>query len=261
MAGYIFRRAGAVDRQREYMQRCLDPISIGRFQDLGVGPGWRCLDVGGGGGSVARWLSECVGETGHVLVTDLDPGAIRPAGNLTVRRHDITSGPPPESGFDLVHARLVLFHLPDRLRALDHMVRALRPGGALMLGEFDCTWMPVLSASDVDAELFSRFHRALCALLAGAGADIAWGSHAYQALRDQGLTGLGHVAQAQAWRGGDPGCRWLQVNLAQLHDRLLTAGPFAPTELDALHNLLDDPDFVVTSYLTTITWGYRPIET
>jgi len=40
---------------------------------LGVGPGWRRLEVGGGDGSVAAWLSERVRPDGYVLATDFDP--------------------------------------------------------------------------------------------------------------------------------------------------------------------------------------------
>ena len=39
---------------------------------LGLGPGWRCLEVGAGSGSVARWLAAKVGPEGSVLATDID---------------------------------------------------------------------------------------------------------------------------------------------------------------------------------------------
>jgi 2-polyprenyl-3-methyl-5-hydroxy-6-metoxy-1,4-benzoquinol methylase len=40
--------------------------------DRGIRPGWRCLEVGGGNGSIAKWLAERVLPDGDVLVTDLD---------------------------------------------------------------------------------------------------------------------------------------------------------------------------------------------
>ena len=55
------------------LPRLYDPGTIRHLEQLGVGPGWRCLEVGGGGGSIAAWLSDRVGPTGHVLATDLDP--------------------------------------------------------------------------------------------------------------------------------------------------------------------------------------------
>src|SRR5262249_20305982 len=42
-----------------------------RWRDL-VRPGWRCLEVGAGRGSMAVWLAEQVGANGHVVATDID---------------------------------------------------------------------------------------------------------------------------------------------------------------------------------------------
>jgi SAM-dependent methyltransferase len=258
MTGYVFETADLLDEQRKYMQESLDPMTIARLESLGVGPGWRCLDVGGGGGSIARWLGERVGDNGHVLVTDVDTGGLASAGNVTVRLHDIVDDELPDAEFDLVHARLVLLHLAQRDRALTRMVRALKPGGWLLLVEFDCTWMPVLSApDDAAAALFGRFHAALCHLLSGSGADIAWGVRAYRALQDQGLVELGNGAHAEAWPGDSSGCRWLHVNSLQLQEQLIGTGLVTDVELDALRGLLTDPTFVASSYLTISTWGRR----
>src|SRR5882724_8873761 len=91
-----------------------DPSTIQHLVNCGVGPGWHCLEVGGGSGSIASWMAARVGPTGHVLVTDLDPRFLEKleASNLEVRRHNIVSDPLPEATFDLIHARLVLIHLP-----------------------------------------------------------------------------------------------------------------------------------------------------
>lgn len=261
MTGYVFEASDLVGEQRRYMQQALDPITVARLEALGVGPGWRCLEVGGGGGSIAGWLGERVGTAGHVLVTDVDVGGLTEAGNVTVRRHDIVADELPESGFDLVYARLVLLHLPQRHRALARMVRALRPGGRLLLVEFDCTWMPVLRApDDAAAAMFGRFHAALCQLLTRSGADVAWGRHAYRALHDQGLAEVDNRAHAEAWSGDSAGCRWLHTNSLQLHDQLVGTGLITAGELGALRGLLADPTFVVSSYLTISTWGRRPTE-
>ncbi|MBW0101757.1 class I SAM-dependent methyltransferase [Pseudonocardia sp. KRD291] len=261
MSGYVFGTTDLVDEQRESMQRCLDPITFARLEDLGVGPGWRCLDVGGGGGSVADRLGRMVGETGSVLVTDTAPDGLCTRGNVEVRHHDIVTDELPEAEFDLVHARLVLLHLPERRRALDRMVRALKPGGWLLLGEFDCTWLRVLAApSAQDGAAFSRFHRALCAVLEQAGADVEWGVHAYRAVQELGLVEIGSLAHAEPWPGGGDGARWLEINSRQLEERLLGTGPVTAGDLDGVRASLGDPAFVVSSYLTISTWGRRPVD-
>jgi ubiquinone/menaquinone biosynthesis C-methylase UbiE len=131
MSSYTFDQAAATERERlGALEDLYDDDSMSRLAALGVGEGWRCLEVGCGAGGVARWLAARVGPTGHVVATDLYPRfmAGEAAPNLDVRRHDIVTDPLEESAYDLVHARAVLEHIPARVEALAHMVRAVRPG-------------------------------------------------------------------------------------------------------------------------------------
>src|ERR1700737_4409193 len=93
-----------------------DQGTIRHLQDLGVGPGWDCLEVGGGGGSIAAWLAQRVGPGGHVLVTDIDPRFLESLHlpNTEISRHNIATDPLAQAAFDLVHARLVLVHVVER---------------------------------------------------------------------------------------------------------------------------------------------------
>lgn len=111
-----------------------------RFLDmLGLGVGMHCLELGGGGGSVARWMAERVGPSGSVLVTDIDVGALDgcEGPNIEVRVHDAGTDPIDECAFDIIHSRLVLEHIPARFEVLDKLVAALRPGGALLIENAD----------------------------------------------------------------------------------------------------------------------------
>ena len=73
-------------------------MTNGRFA-ISIAPasaaGWRCLEVGGGSGSIANWLADRVGDTGSVVVTDIDPRFLNrsPRRNVEVRRHDISTDP------------------------------------------------------------------------------------------------------------------------------------------------------------------------
>jgi ubiquinone/menaquinone biosynthesis C-methylase UbiE len=128
---YVFDNAGAQAGARfSALGALFDPGTIRHLTELGVAEGWHCLEVGAGGGSIATWLCDRVGAAGHVVATDIDPRFLDAVGspNLELRRHDIASDPLPEAAFDLVHARLVLVHLPERDAALRRIVRALKPG-------------------------------------------------------------------------------------------------------------------------------------
>ena len=122
----------------ELLQKYYDPKTIPKLEQLGVASGWRCVDVGAGAGSIARWLAERVQPGGSVLAIDLDTTLLEKLASPTlhVQRIDIRCEDLPE-GAGLLHARLVLEHLPERQDVLQRMVRALRPGGWILLTDTD----------------------------------------------------------------------------------------------------------------------------
>jgi trans-aconitate methyltransferase len=130
---YAFENAQALQPERlRLLAALLDDGTFRLLERLGVQPGWRCLEVGGGGGSVAAWLCDRTAPTGSVLATDLDTTVLRELErpNLEVRVHDVLRDELPEREFDLVHARLLLAWLADPERGLRRMLAPLRPGDA-----------------------------------------------------------------------------------------------------------------------------------
>ncbi len=126
-------------RRLALFEQRLDPLTKRRIEPLGIGSGAECLEIGGGRGSITRWLSECVGPEGRVTATDLQVGFLNSvvASNVEVRRHDVRADTFPERSFDLVHARAVLMHIADDPDVLRRMGSWLRPGGWLVLEEPD----------------------------------------------------------------------------------------------------------------------------
>ena len=55
---YVFDNASvhAVEQHR-CLAEFLDPVTTTELAATGVTDGWRCLEVGAGGGSIARWLA------------------------------------------------------------------------------------------------------------------------------------------------------------------------------------------------------------
>ena len=243
------------------LEACYDGATCEFLRQTGISPGARCLEIGGGGGSVALWLSKAVGPRGRVTVTDVAPAYLertlgdRP--NIDVLRHDVAADPLPEARFDLVHARLVLLHLPERLKVLRKLVAALRPGGWLVLDEFDCGWTPVLSApDDADAALFDLVHARFLAALTDAGADVLWGRKTYGAFVGAGLTEVSSTTFAMAWPGGSAGASLHRANTSQLAERIL-GGEITRERLERLWRLLADPAFAVGSYPLVSVRGRR----
>ncbi len=98
----------------------LDSGTIHHLQELGVGPGMQCLEIGGGGGSITAWLCDRVGPDGSVTATDLEPCYLKrlQAKNLVVLRHDILADALPQNQFEFSHVRWLLHHLEEPRRAL-----------------------------------------------------------------------------------------------------------------------------------------------
>jgi ubiquinone/menaquinone biosynthesis C-methylase UbiE len=107
--------------------------------------GDRVLDVGCGPGYFARMLAEAVGEEGSVVGIDAAPEmtdyASRKARRLSNCRFQPGTAESldfPDVVFDVVVSSLVMHHLPEegRLQAASEMQRVLRPGGRLLLADF-----------------------------------------------------------------------------------------------------------------------------
>ena len=72
---YAFLHGGANERRRlDLFAARLDPVTRRRIGRLGLAADVRCLEVGGGRGSIARWLCQDVAPHGQVTATDLDTG-------------------------------------------------------------------------------------------------------------------------------------------------------------------------------------------
>ncbi|WP_141311900.1 methyltransferase [Streptomyces spinoverrucosus] len=261
MSRYLFDNTDARTPDRfSVLESCYDHFSRRQLLLTGLAPGWRCLEVGGGGGSLGDWLAQQVGPDGEVTVTDLDPrwAQSRPhPPQVRLLRHDIVNDPLPGDGYDVIHARLVLLHLPERLDVLDRLVAALRPGGRLVLDEFDCTWTPPLAAPDEAAvSLFQHVHSALLTQLEKAGADPLWGRRTLAALTNAGLTEVTSTTYAESWPGGGKGIGLHRVNMQQAREGLLADG-ITDEELTRFYALLDNPAFVVNSYPLISTQGCK----
>jgi SAM-dependent methyltransferase len=237
-----------------------DPSTFRHIDDLGIAKGWNCWEVGAGGPTVPRWLAERVGPEGYVLATDIDVSWLSegsPSG-YEVRRHDVGTGEPPTETFDLVHARLVLVHVPPRTQALEAMVQALRPGGWLLLEDADPALQPLICPDEHGPaqHLANRLRHGFRTLLAQRGADLAYGRTLPRRLRDAGLTDV----QADAYFPlTSPVCTALEkATVEQVRDRLVAGGIATDDEIDRHLANLEAGDMDLATSPMISAWGRRP---
>jgi ubiquinone/menaquinone biosynthesis C-methylase UbiE len=235
-----------------------DRGTIRHLEDRGVSESWRCLEVGGGGGSITSWLANRVGPTGQVVVTDIDPRFLEPlaAHNVEVRKHNIVTDPLPDAAFDLIHARLILVHLPEREKVLARLVSALKPGGWLMDEEFDSiSLLPDPAVSPGEVSLNTQL--AVMRMLEDRGVERRFGRLLYGRLRALGLVEVGAEARLFMWRGGSSDVSLMRTNFKQLRGDLLDAQYITEQELDQDSMRLDDPEFMTPSPTMWTAWGRR----
>lgn len=256
---YVFdNHSGHATEQHRCLSEAYDPATFARLEQTGVREGWSCLEVGAGGSGVARWLAARVAPTGSVLATDIKPGHIGTGPGLTVLRHDVVHDPLPCGEFDLVHARLVLQHLPEREAVLRKMAQALKPGGWMQIDEFDISYGPVLLAPDARAaSIYETFLAAKEKTFKTAGGDGTWGRRVATSMAGAGLVDVDPVPLIFPWRAGSPGLRLLIHHTHHLRDRLIAAG-MTDGELAEVRSVLADPGFRASSCVLYSVHGRRP---
>jgi SAM-dependent methyltransferase len=230
-----------------------DPTTAQRLRATGLGTGWRCLEVGAGRGSIARWLANQVGPSGEVLALDLDTSLL--AGldqpNIKVLCGDVLDVELAAASFDLIHTRLVLMHIPERRRAIERMVSLLAPGGWLVVEELD--WMAVTAEPDAGrVALFEAFKEALPTI------DFECGRALLSEISRAGLVDPVADLRVDVIEGATALGRWEQLSVQALSDEVLIAGTATEEQIDEHLGRLEDPDYRGYGFTWVGVRGRRP---
>ena len=255
-----------------------DPVTFALLDRVGVEPGMHVLEVGAGTGSVSAWLAERVGPRGRVMSTDVDLRfhAEMPS-NVIVRHHDVTSDRLPSEHFDVVHARAVIQHLPERTDVLARLFEALKPGGAMVIED----GAMLEFAEQSLPEPYGSIHR----LIAGASHDArrdprsailpAWAPGAsHDARRDPnagvrvlgwmrglGLEGPEVVEDVWTMRPGEAAGEWWFLALERAVPRLVETGVVSEADGSAAMEQVREPGFAILSPTSIATVGRKPATT
>jgi ubiquinone/menaquinone biosynthesis C-methylase UbiE len=263
MSAYIADQSWNLEPERlGALELSLDSATREFLSRRGLQPGWRCLEVGAGSGSIARWLADQVGVWGHVLAIDLDTTLLQGIehDSLQVMQCDVMRDELPEASFDLVHARLVVGHLSDRDRAIQRLIATLRPGGWLVIEDADFLWTELGSQPvypETAAASFYRVWNATVQLMKHRGYDGHWGRHIPAALRRHGLHHVG--GESRALIGDRNLTAALQMTIERFQPELIEANQITHAEAVAVKNLLLSDEVTLTASPTVSAWGQRQL--
>jgi hypothetical protein len=242
-AEYVLANVSPQTRDRfSGLEAVCDQVTFRHLESAGISEGWSCLEVGAGGGSVARWMGERVGRAGHVLVTDLDTRWVDATGpNLDVRQLDLRRDP-----------------LPERDVVLGRLVAALKPGGWFVVSEFDNRYDSCPNPADERDALVNRVQETFIRLITAAGSDVRYGRRLDRVFRAAGLLDVradGYLAVAV---GGSPGSRLMLANIRQVRPRLVEAFGLTNLDLTRYEAALEDLAFSWLMPVLFTACGRRP---
>lgn len=120
----------------------------------GLKPGDLALDLAGGTGDLARGLAHQVGDTGKVVLADINAAMLGHGrsklidhgitGNVEFVQADAERLPFPDRYFDCITIGFGLRNVTRKEAALVSMYRVLKPGGRLLILEFSKPLTPTL---------------------------------------------------------------------------------------------------------------------
>lgn len=245
------------DERIDYGALAYDGITLARLRSLGAGPGWRCLDVGAGTGTVSRRLLDEAGVT-SVLAVDRDVRFLteRPVPGLDVLEADITAPDFAPGRFRLVHARFVLMHLPERERLIRALAGLVAPGGVLVLGD-----AVDLTSDRATGTPYTVAMRAMWrGLRETIGTDVSWVPSYPRLLRGAGLVRVAAEMHVPPLLPGSPVSRFWADTWERSRAAMLATGLVDDDAVDAAVRYLDSDECAALSAGLLTAWGRKPEE-
>jgi len=226
---YVMDPHFAKERKRlSGMESLWDPGSQALLGELGIGSGWRCLEVGAGGGSMVRWMAD---QGARVVAIDIDTRFVESLASdaIEVRRVDLRTDTLPQNEFDLVHARLVLEHLADRRQILDRLAATLRPGGWILIEDYDWSCF----GFEGEAPGFGDIADVILGFMANAGFERDYGRRVVSDIDAAGLTDIRGEGRARLIDSTSPGFDFFRLSFESLRGAIVDAGLLSAEEADA----------------------------
>jgi SAM-dependent methyltransferase len=262
--GYVLRGGRAGAERLRLLNRVKWPSTEPLLGAAGLRAGMSCLDVGCGGGDVTLKMAALVGGDGNVVGVDRDQTILRLAGQeaerqglpVTFRQLDAEELT-DESAYDLVFARYLLSHLPRPERVVEAMLRALRPGGRLVLEDIFFPGHVCYPANAAFARYLNLYQ---VVVKTREGGDAAIGPRLLGLALEAGLIEVRVGLDVPTFRDGE-GKRVAQVTMEHIREAAVGTGLVTDHEVDDIVAELDrfaDDDRTLMSIAPTFqVWGRK----
>lgn len=257
MHSYMFDNASVAEYDRlDLMSKILDPQTRAALLNLGLREGWRCLELGGGNGSITEWLCDKVGNAGAVTSVDINPRMIELIGaeNLIVRQADLRTADLPDGPYDLVMCRAMLHQIADYAPAiLTKMAAAVKPGGWLFACEPDFNL-----ARTCEPEAWAEAWDGIIKWGQTQGVDWFIGRKLPAMVNALGLGYPFAATEAPNIRGTTRDALYFELFFQTVRDRVIGSGLVDAKTLDAAFAALQNPDCWTQCWMLTSVWVRKP---
>jgi len=264
---------GSTDAEHERLIRqavYLTPLTARFFQEAGIAPGQRVLDLGSGVGDVAMLAARLVGSSGEVVGVERDSRSIMRARarvgaagltNVSFTHCDVSEVQSPKP-FDAAVGRFILQWVSDPVAILRCLSRLVRPGGVVAFQEV--SYAPFLALS-VRLPLWSTTASLLHETMRRSGANMEVGIELHQMFREAGLPAPN--MRLEMLLGSDPNLtRWtydllfsLRPEIQQLNISLEPLGDF-DTLLERLQAEVGMSKTVIPFVGMVGAWAQKPAD-
>ena len=230
---------------------------------IGIGEGWRCLDLGCGPKGLTDVLSERVGPSGKIIGLDYNPAFVKiaregAASNTEIVEGDAYATGMPSQSFDFVHMRFLASTSGQPEMLVVEAKRLLRPGGIFAAQEADGRSLnchPPHPAWD-------QLRHALEVCLPDCFGEDPVAHRLFRLMRQAGFEEVCFRPALVSTHSDHPWWDYLPSTSESMRVEYLERGLFDPSDFDKtlaecrLH--LANPDTIVTSTTMTQTWGRAP---
>jgi SAM-dependent methyltransferase len=262
---------GTDTQEQHRLSQLNELLNDGSLRELALQGGERILDLGCGTGQLTRRMGAAAGASGHVLAIDRSPEQLDQArrhsidaGHIEYRVGDVTALELAENewgSFDVAHTRFLLEHLPDPLAVVRTMVRAVKPGGRIVIEDEDHAilrlWPTVDGLKRVWEAYMESYRRA--------GNDPQIGLRLVELLHQAGAEPRRNAGVWFGCAAGDPMFQtWVQNLLGVLHGArpdILGTGLVQESLLDSVMEAVRDwgrKEGAASWYFMAFAEGRRP---
>ncbi len=259
MSSYIFD-TNVPDREYlrlRMIEKANDPRTIALLTSIGIQPGWTCLELGPGAGSILHWLGNTVGGKGLVMGIDKQT---RHLTQFSQPPYFIQEGDfleiPLEQTFDLIHGRYVLIHNRTHHAMLDKIFHHLKPGGTVLLEEPDFSSTQLLDRH-LDAP-HNRVNRAICQMFVDLGLDPTYGLHLPHHMQTHGLHLRETRSDLHLCPGGSPIANVMAESASALTQQYCQTGLCSESDIDQYRHNAHEKDKWAVYHSTTSVIATRP---